>query len=107
MTITSTTITVDEWTERFKPRNNHLNSDSGWIDEDGNAILFETYGKEHEYVCSVNLQNRVWTWVDGDDGTYITNGYSFVNRIGYFVTEVPYPDNEWFEIEVDKYDDEN
>jgi hypothetical protein len=32
------------------------------------------------------------------------NGYSFVNRIGYFVTEVPYDDGDQWEIKVDDFD---
>jgi hypothetical protein len=47
----------------------------------------------------------VWTWVDGSDGTYIVNGYSFVNRIGYFVSEVPYDDGDDWEIKVEDYGD--
>ena len=100
---TLTAITLEEWEERFKPQTNHINADAGWTDGVNGGILFETYGAEHEHVCSVNLQRRVWTWVHGDNGTYLVNGFAFVNRIGHFVCEVPYPENEFFEIEVEKY----
>jgi hypothetical protein len=37
--------------------------------------------------------NKIWTLVDGEDGqTIIINGWAMVNRIGYFITEVPYDD---------------
>ncbi len=101
-------LTVDEWIEKFKPRVNRLNPDASWgTDEDNSGTLFETYGEEHTYVCDHNLKQQVWTWCDGDEGTVITNGYSFVNRIGYFVCEVPYEDNVFYYIEVDKYDDQS
>lgn len=100
-------LSVDEWFDKFKPRVNHLNPDASWgTEEDNSGTLFETYGDEHAYVCDHNLKRQVWTWCDGDEGTVITNGYSFVNRIGYFVCEVPYDDDVFYYIEVDKYDDD-
>ena len=51
---------------------------------------FETYGAELEFVRAQDPRN-IWTLVDGDDGNlYIVSGYHLVNRINYFVTEVPY-----------------
>lgn len=99
-----TKLTFDEWIEAYKPAVNHLDENASFDDGNG-GIMFETYGEEHDYVCSMNLKRRVWTYVDGDDGTYVVNGYSFVNRIGYFITEIPYSDDDNFEIEVDKYGD--
>lgn len=40
----------------------------------------------------------IWTYADGDDGTYICSGYHFVNRIGYYLSQKPVPDNEMYEI---------
>jgi hypothetical protein len=38
---------------------------------------------------------------DGDDGgSYIWNGWHIVNRIGYFVTEVPCPPNTTIQVQV-------
>jgi len=54
------------------------------------SIIFETYGSEFEYVKQCPIK-KVWTWVDGDDGTYIISGLHFVNRIGYFITEKEWP----------------
>jgi hypothetical protein len=31
---------------------------------------------------------------------YIWSGWGFVNRIGYFVTEVPFPDNTTIQVQV-------
>jgi hypothetical protein len=83
---------MEEWEHHFKPIENHL-------DKSGNAslggLMFETYDHEYDYVASIGQENpnRIWTYVDGDDGeTVIINGWAFVNRIGYLITEVPYDD---------------
>jgi len=37
----------------------------------------------------------VWTIVEGDNNRlYLTPGYHYVNRLGYAVCEVPFPDIE-------------
>jgi hypothetical protein len=62
--------------------------------------MFETYGEEVEFVKSQN-PNCVWMYGDGDDGgTYLWSGWGFVNRIGYFVTEVPFPDNTTIQVQI-------
>jgi hypothetical protein len=62
--------------------------------------MFETYGSEVEFVKSQDT-NKIWMLGDGDDGgMYIWSGWGFVNRIGYFVTEVPFPDNTTIQIQV-------
>ena len=38
--------------------------------------------------------------MDGDEGVYIVNGYHFVNRIQYYITEVPYDPEHSYEIPV-------
>jgi len=40
----------------------------------------------------------VWTYIDGDDGTYLCSGYHAVNRIGYYVGTIPVPSDEYYEI---------
>jgi hypothetical protein len=103
--------TFEEWLEKYQPVDNHLDNNASFQDENGNGIMFETFGDELQYVLSIanNEPNQVWTYVDGDDGTYVTNGYHLVNRIGYFITAVPYDDkggNEPFlDVRVDEYDE--
>jgi hypothetical protein len=77
----------DSWSSKYKPIANHLN-------EDG-VDYFETYGIEVGYVLGVADcdPKRVWTYVDGDGGTYVVDGYHLVNRIYYYITEVPYEGN--------------
>lgn len=72
-------ITEDEFDEKFKPITNPY-SDS---------LVFETYGQEHNFVRG-RPNNTVWTMLD--DNT-IVSGYHFVNRVGYYITEVPWTED--------------
>ena len=94
---------VDKWLADYKPVANHLNDSSGWVINE-KAILFETYGDELDFVRQ-QPDNNVWTWIDGDEGTVIVAGMAFVNRIGYFVTEVAWTDESAF-VEVDTYSED-
>ena len=92
-------MTEDEWIETYKPKQNHLDPNQSY--------LFETYGDELEYVSALP-ENNVWTLVDGDNGeTLILSGYYFVNRIGYYVCEVPWGDEEFYEILINDGEEEN
>jgi len=46
--------------------------------------------------------DTVWTYVDGDSGTYVVKGMQFVNRIGYFITRLPANHETDYEILVSK-----
>ena len=92
-------LTEDEWFEQFKPIPNHLDENASFNDGE-QGYMFETYGDEVEFVKSQD-SNRIWTYSDGDDGgTYISDGYHVVNRIGYFVTTVPYDDSQYYQIQL-------
>jgi len=84
-------LTMDNWEKIYKPINNHLGDNPSFQDERGVGIMFETYGVELDHVQSLDEHN-VWTYVDSELGTDILAGYYSVNRIGYFVTEVPWED---------------
>lgn len=81
-------LTEDKWFDEYKPIYNHLDSNASWNDGE-QGCMFETYGKEQEYVYSTHYK-FVWTYMDVDGGTAIVAGRHFVNRIGYFVTEKPW-----------------
>jgi hypothetical protein len=89
---------VDKWFTTYKPIDNPY-EDMGF---DGK--LFETYGRDWDYIAN-QPTTKVWTWVDGDYGTYIVSGCHLVNRIGYFVCEVE-SDGSWQEYQVERYEDE-
>jgi hypothetical protein len=80
----------DEWCDTYKPIINHIDSNASF-DNGYGGVMFETYGDEVDFVKSQSPEN-IWMYGDGDDGgMYIWNGWHFVNRIGYFITEVPCP----------------
>ena len=83
----STRMRYSTWERDFRPLKNTMRSHPG-LDGYG----FETFGDELDHVLTVanSEPERVWTVVDGDDGKwYIVNGYHYVNRIMYAITEVP------------------
>jgi hypothetical protein len=82
-----TDISVIEWVKRFKPVRNPSSSDPGFW-----GHMFETFGADLEYMKSTVSDDRhLWTMVDGEGRSlYLFNGVHWVNRLGYFVTEVPW-----------------
>ncbi len=90
--------TFEFWLEEFKPITNHIDNNASF-----DGAMFETYGDEVEFVKSQDPR-CIWTYGDGDDGgSYIWNGWHFVNRIGYFITEVPCPDDTTIQVQVSPY----
>ena len=88
-------MTEEEWFNTYKPIKNNLVESSSFDDH-----MFETYGEEVEFVKAQD-ENRIWMLGDGDDGgMYIWSGWGFVNRIGYFVTEVPCPPDTTIQVQV-------
>lgn len=88
----------DTWWDTYKPVDNPFQNEGD--------KLFETFGEEVDYVLDTmkSSPDRVWTWFDGDDGTYVGNGFHYVNRIGYYVTEKSC-EHAIVEVAVDKYED--
>jgi len=91
-------IDFDEWVATYKPILNHIDTNASF-----DGMMFETYGDEVDFVKEQPI-NRIWMYGDGDNGnTYIWSGWGFVNRIGYFITEVPCPDDTTIQIKVSDY----
>jgi hypothetical protein len=88
----------DEWFDIYKPIPNNIDTNASF---DGH--MFETYGAEVEFVKKADPA-YIWTYGDGDDGgSYVWNGWHFVNRIGYFITEIPCPADTTIQIKVSSY----
>jgi hypothetical protein len=85
-------LTWEEFDEQFKVMPNHLVSTP-------DQQMFETYGEEVDYVKSIP-QNRIWTYTDVGSGTGIYNGWHFVNRLGYFITELPAEEDTDYEVDL-------
>jgi hypothetical protein len=89
----STFYTYNSWVETFKPIENKISKYNNGHDL---MLTFETYDEEYEFVKAQD-PNKIWTEVDGDEGTYIIAGHHWVNRIHYYITENPWTD-EWTEV---------
>jgi hypothetical protein len=87
-------MTMEEWEATYKPIPNNIDKNASFQNETGQGIMFETYGAELEFVKKADPKH-IWTYGDGDDGgSYIWNGFHYINRLGYFITELPAPDEE-------------
>jgi len=69
----------ESWEQRFRPIENPSS--------EGN--LFETYGNDLKWVMHADPM-CVWTLIDNEGSLIIVNGFALVNRIGYFLTELPF-----------------
>lgn len=83
-------IGYDEFIEKYKPIKNYINKEAPF-----DGFMFETFGRELNELKKYNVKN-IWTIIDACEGLAIINGYHFVNRFGYFITE-----NEWEEEHID------
>jgi hypothetical protein len=79
-------MNLKEWIETFKPINVRQ--------------MYETYGKDLDLLRSQPIEN-IWTYCIAGDEAYIISGYHIVNRIGYYITEKPYPPDEYIVVDVD------
>lgn len=88
-------LTMEEWEAQFKPINNHIDENASF-----DGIMFETYDEEVDFVKEQDV-HHIWMYGDGDDGgSYIWSGWGFVNRIGYFITEVPWVEGTTYQVKV-------
>ena len=83
-TVSTITLTEDQFDIEFQPQLNLLNQNASW-----DGCLYETYGEELAYVFRTNPRN-VWTWVESDEGLFLISGLHFVNRLGYLITAQPW-----------------
>ena len=96
--VTFIEMDFDEWVDTYKPIPNNIVEDSSF-----DGTMFETYGDEVAFVKKADPA-YIWMYGDGDDGgTYIWNGWHIVNRIGYFITEVPCPPDTTIQVKVSSY----
>ena len=96
-------MTEDEWFATYKPIPNHIDKNASFSDGE-QGYMFETYGEEIEFVKNSNT-NHIWMYGEGDEGgTFIWSGWGFVNRLGYFITEVPFPPNTDIQIRISEDD---
>ena len=88
-------LTWSEFVEQFQPIRNVFSKDE-------DQQMFETYGAEVDFVNNVPNDN-VWTYLEVDGGTVTTNGFHYVNRLGYFITAVPAEEDTEYEIDLEMW----
>jgi hypothetical protein len=94
-------LTEDEFDQRYPLRVNHLDPNASWAVGEGPGCLFETYGEELEFVRRQNPRT-VFTLVEGDTGgLLVISGMHLVNRIGYLVSALPVPDDQYIEVHLE------
>ncbi len=101
-------MTEDEFDDRYRLLQNHLNPNASWAYGDNPGCLFETFGEELAFVRRQDPRT-IWTLVDGEDGDmYVISGFHFVNRIGYLLSTIPVPDHVTIQVHIpmSKDDDE-
>jgi len=74
------TYKFEKWVEKYKPIVNLLDPRKG--------IMFEECGKDFEYLKTLDPLT-VWTKIHDGKYAWIISGLHFVNRVCYFVTEIP------------------
>jgi hypothetical protein len=97
------TMTYEDWANRYKPVQNHLDENAGF-----EGTMFETFGAERDYVWDIAQQNnaKVWTLCEEDGVQFIGSGWHLVNRLGYFITEVEAGEDAPDEVIVDDGSDD-
>jgi hypothetical protein len=89
-------LSYDAWFDTYKP-------------------VLSSFGdvKDYDYDEARNLarsvhSNRLWTLLDCDGQLVIANGWHYVNRLGYHMTELPFKAGITIEVyDEDDNDDEN
>lgn len=85
-----TTLDFNTWVDTYQPLTDCVLELTPW-----NLRLISQLTRE--------CPNYVWTQVEVDGSLYIINGTHWVNRLGYYVTKVPWITGE--EIEVLEWED--
>ena len=85
------------WCNKYKPIKNHLVEDAEF-----DGTMFDTFDEEIAFVKSCDPRN-IWTYCSGDGYDLIIPNFHLVNRMGYFITEVKWEDeNEEVDLNFEK-----
>ncbi len=85
-------MSEEEWIEKFKPIKPDPDQDTFEFDTHGDWDKMQEYRKKNVY-C-------VWTLIDGGGSDlFINQGTHMVNRMAYFVTEIPGEKDVEYEIQ--------
>src|SRR4051812_14157929 len=81
-------LTWEQFVEQYKPVTNEIDNNAS-----KDNLMFETFGNELEFVNAAD-EHYVWTIVHDGQTEEIYPGRRFVNRLGYFITEIPWKDED-------------
>lgn len=90
-------MSYEQWAEKYRPIENP-NADHG-----GNS--FDTHDPKDVAFIAGTDPLKIWTSGDGDGYYFINSGWHFVNRLEYYVTEVPYDDSEIVQVLLSREDE--
>jgi hypothetical protein len=99
-----TIITFEQFEEKYKPVQNHLDENAN---HDG--MIYETFGEELEYIKNIYENGNkftIWTYIDDGEISWYESGFHLCNRLGYIITEIPFNEGENI-IACDEYDVDN
>lgn len=82
------TLSEDDFVSKYRPIANHLDANASFDWGEGYGTLFETFGDELVFVRS-QPADTIWTLLTVDGYETVVNGYHFVNRLGYFICQMP------------------
>ena len=92
-------ITFDEWVQKYKPVHREGSSEPRVFGSWKNDLLIVSEMRRKNPYCIWTLENGI---ENGKIWELIVSGYHFVNQDGYYITEVPFPEDE--EVVVDLSD---
>jgi hypothetical protein len=87
---TLVTLTHDEWVEQFGPV----------LDQHGQPRSFDTVGEEYDEMVRRSTEGDLycWTEVQADGYIVIASGWHLVDRLAYYLTEVPFDPKTIYEV---------
>lgn len=83
-------LSYEQWIEQYKP----ITPPGEFRSYDG--LMLETYGLDADTVQTQqkHYPKTVWTLLEEDGAMWIGAGFHWVNRMGHFITEVPFDDED-------------
>ena len=88
-------ISYEKWLVKYRPIQNHLDKTAPY-----GRRLFGIRGKDLKFVRT-QPYSKIWTLVEQDGKIVIRENFRWVNRLGYFITEVAAPQDRYFSIKAD------
>lgn len=88
-------MTYDHWLKTYKPIPNPRPNGMNYVNALGDETYgsFDSYNDEDKEILSAIPANRVWTLTNEDNHDYLLNGVHWINRMEYYICEIPFEDD--------------